>query len=154
MSYFADSARVVDIPTAGSAMPPAVGDSGAIGLEPAKFARSDHTHASSVQAKRVVLTLTSGVGTWVYPVAYASGVLPVVAVTCETPAGATYKYDADVVTGSVTNAQCQIRVIQINQSVTLPTLLASLLGTVVTIFTNAPTSITVHCIVRKPTQDA
>ncbi len=85
---------------------------------------SDGTIWRSVafQAQRVrVQTAADGTYTWVYPNAFASGVIPKVFVVAEGPAGSTDIYNAQT-DGPPTNTQCKVRVTRGQQSV------ASLLG--------------------------
>jgi len=88
-----NKADVSAIPVAANTMPPAVTDESKQGSQ-ARYAREDHTHASSVQARRVALTLANGKAPWAFPVPFPSGTVPVVECTAETPDGAAYKYDA------------------------------------------------------------
>lgn len=146
MGYGGSAAGIV----LSSAPPPAVALAGAAGTA-ATAARADHTHQSSVQAQRAQIALTNGLGTWTYPQAYGAGVTPVIQITAETPSGQTYKNDATIIQGSITNTSCQIYILKVNQSVTLPLLATSLLGFVVNIFSNQTGSVYVNCLARAPT---
>jgi len=59
-------AKKEEIPTAGDATPEPVKSSGRMGLLSKRFARADHTHATSVQKAKIILA-TAGEQTWMFP---------------------------------------------------------------------------------------
>jgi hypothetical protein len=115
----ANIATVVEtVPLPADAQPPSVEQTSRMGAATRRFARADHTHASSVQAQRVELTFdAAGLAYWTFPTAYPTGTVPVIEVTAETPAGATYKNDAGIVQGTATNTRVQIRMTRINATI-------------------------------------
>jgi len=138
------------VPQPATTAPPAVADASAAGVA-APYARADHTHLSSVQGQRVAFNFVNGVATWVFPIPYAAGIVPVVETTVETPEGAAYEYDAKIIAGSVTNTQCKVSLSRREISTTLPALATALLGLVIPMFTRPTVSAVVHCWARKPT---
>lgn len=140
-----------ELPQPATIMPPAVADASVQGGG-VKYAREDHTHASSLQARRVQITLNAqGVGSWTYPTAYASGIVPVIHVDAETPSGSAYTNLSSPVEGTATNTSVQIRVIRLTQNVTLGSSLAALLSAVVNLFSPVTTNCWVNISVRRPT---
>lgn len=134
-----------DVPEPADAMPPAVDQAGRQGTARRRFALADHTHASSVQAQRVQIALTNGLGIWIFPTAYETDVVPVIEATAETPAGADYRLDASIVQGSATNTQCQIRVTRMSQTIA---------GGLNALFAPATGSVWLHMWARKATTPA
>lgn len=104
------------------------------------------TSADRQQALRVQLTPdANGRVTFTYPKPYTAGVKPAVTTTAETPNGASYRNDASVEEGTATNTQVVIIVQRIPK-----TLVASVLGAVLNIFTPVTTPVWVNILVRAP----
>lgn len=104
------------------------------------------TGADRQQVARVQRT-PSAAGEFVYlfPKEYANGIVPVVNATAETPTGAAYRNDVAVVEGSTTNKQVTIIVQRMPK-----TLVASVLGAVLNLFTPVTTAVWVNISVRAP----
>lgn len=150
VAALATKADVSAIPLPADTNPPAVADTSAKGGM-VRYAREDHTHASTLVSRRVQLTLNNGVGTWVFPIPYAQGVIPTVDVSAETPRNATYLNTASVIENSTTNTQVEVRIVRVSQTTTLPAVLTSLLGAVLNLFAAAPQGVWVSISARKQT---
>lgn len=106
-SQSALDAAVASIPAASAVTPPAVSDSGATG-DMMPYARANHTHASKARKRRVV-GVNTATYTWVYPVPFAAGVIPICNGIVEDPAdSATDNYNVQI--GTPTNTQCTFRI--------------------------------------------
>lgn len=104
------------------------------------------TGADRQQALRIQVTPdANGRFVFTYPKAYATGIKPAVTTTAETPDGAAYRNDASLIEGSATNTQVTIIVQRIPK-----TLVASVLGAVLNVFTPVTTPVWVNILVRAP----
>lgn len=104
------------------------------------------TGADRQQAVRVQVTPNAnGEYVFVYPKAYAAGIKPAVTTTAETPSGAAYRNDASVLENSATNTQVTIIVQRLPK-----TLVASVLGAVLTVFSPVTTPVWINVLVRAP----
>jgi hypothetical protein len=135
------------IPSPASAAPPGIGVSSALGTTSTQFARADHTHASSVQRKRVTTT-SGGTFTWTFSPAYDAGVVPVVTYGVENTTSATQPFVVNIM-GTPTNTSVTFKVFQAQAS-TLGGTLTAILGAVVAPFTTA-TTVSLHCWAAAPT---
>lgn len=106
------------------------------------------TSANRQQALRVQLTPdANGRAVFTYPQPYASGIIPAVTTTAETPNGAAYRNDASVEEGTATNTQVVIIVQRIPK-----TLVVSVLGAVLNVISPVTTSVWINVLVRAPGQ--
>lgn len=80
-----------------------------------------------------------------FPRAYATGIVPAVSTTAETPQGAAYRNDASVEEASATNTQVVILVQRIPKTLT-----ASVLGAVLNVLTPVTTPVWINVFVRAP----
>jgi len=129
------------IPAAATTMPPSVTDSGAVGsMTP--YARSDHTHASKARKQRIT-GVSTAVYTWVYPTAFATGVVPICNGIAEDPsANAADSYNVQI-EGVPTNTQCTFRIKRQSSG-----LLLTLLGAIS--LNPTPGNINLHCLALEP----
>lgn len=130
------------MPQPATSMPPGVSDSGALGTS-AKYALENHTHAS--KARKGLASIGSNVGTytWVYPVAFASGVVPICNGIAQTASGITDLINIQI-DGSPTNTQCVFRITRYSQS------FLSLLGINILGFNSGSIPITLHMLALEP----
>ena len=133
---------LAQLPTPGTTIPPAVAATSGVTGTTASYARSDHTHATSVQRRRVSVNLTGGVATVTFPTPY--DVPPAVNVDVETPTGATSLNLCSVVQGSITTTGFQIAVNKLPMTVTVA------LGSL-TLLTVQTGSVVVNYLAGKPT---
>ncbi len=104
------------------------------------------TSANRQQALRVQVTPdANGRVPFVFPQAYAVGIVPAVTTTAETPQGAAYRNDASVEENSATNTQVVILVQRIPKTLTV-----SVLGTVLNILAPVTTPVWINILVRAP----
>lgn len=104
------------------------------------------TSANRQQALRVQVTPdANGRATFVFPQAYATGIIPAVTTTAETPSGATYRNDASVEEGTATNTQVVILVQRIPKTLTV-----SVLGAVLNLLAPVTTPVWINVLVRAP----
>lgn len=104
------------------------------------------TSANRQQALRVQLTPdANGRVTFSYPQAYASGIVPAVTTTAETPQGAAYRNDASVEENSATNTQVVILVQRIPRTLTV-----SVLGAVLNVLAPVTTPVWINILIRAP----
>lgn len=104
------------------------------------------TSANRQQALRVQVTPdANGRATFVFPQAYAAGIIPAVTTTAETPNGAAYRNDASVEEGTATNAQVVILVQRIPKTLTV-----SVLGAVLNLLAPVTTPVWINVLVRAP----
>lgn len=108
------------IPQPSTTVPPGVQDSSNVGSSTTRFALADHTHASKAR-KEIKSVTTSGVFTWTFPTAFASGVIPVCNGIAICPAGTTDFINVQQ-EGDATNTSVKFRITRYQQSV------ASVLG--------------------------
>lgn len=138
-------ARKTDLPTAADTMPPATDVGGATGAA-SKYARADHTHATSVQRRRWSITVAGQPNEWVFAKPYDPGVVPVVTCTAENVSGATRPFVVNTI-GAPTATSVKVAVFQATE----PTIgLGQALK--LTLFGNAGAGTTVNCQAAKPTQ--
>lgn len=136
------------MPQPASAAPPAVALNSTPGTAGtgAGFARADHTHQSRLQARLLQLTFdANGESIYTFPLAYDTGIVPIVEVTAMNTRGAAYYYDASVIVGSTTNTQVTICIRKTPRTVTV-----TLLGAVTSLFTNAADTVWVNIMSRAP----
>jgi len=133
------------MPQPATTAPPAVQVDSAKGDVP-RYALENHTHESRLQARRLQLAFdANGEAIYVFPKEYPVGVVPIVQVTVENTRAATYRYDATILEGSVTNKQATIVLTR-----TPRTLTVSLLGAVLNVFTNPAVPAWVNIMSRAP----
>lgn len=143
-TLLAGKADASAIPQPATTAPPPVQVDSEIGAA-APYARADHTHQSRLQARRIQVTPDAN-GRYVYtfPLPYDAAVIPVVEVTAETPTGTTYRNDASILQGSITNTQATIIVTRLNNGL-------SLLGLVtLNVFAPVTTPVWVNLMSRAP----
>lgn len=133
------------MPQPATSAPPPVQVDSAKGAD-TRYALADHTHQSRLQARRIQVTPNaSGQYVYTFPLPYDTGVVPIVQVTCETPTGQSYRYDAGLVQGSTTNTQTTIVITKTNQNV-----VTGLLNAVLAVFTSATSSLWINIMSRAP----
>lgn len=133
------------MPKPANAAPPAVQADSSTG-DDLRYALANHTHESRLQARRVQVTPNAqGQFTYVFPRPYDSGVVPIVQVTAETPAGAGYRNDASVIQGATTNIQTQILITRLNQTISVAGL-----GISAPLFSAVTASVWVNIMSRAP----
>lgn len=104
------------------------------------------TSANRQQAVRQQFTPdANGRITFIYPQPYATGIIPAVTTTAETPSGATYRNDASVEEGTATNTQVVILVQRIPKTLTV-----SVLGAVLNLLAPVTTPVWINVLVRAP----
>jgi hypothetical protein len=134
-----------NMPQAATNAPPPVQVDSAQGAG-VRYAREDHTHESRLQARRIQVTPdASGQYTYTFPRAYGTGIVPIVQVTCETPAGQSFRYDAGILQGSTTATQTTIVITKTNQNV-----ITGLLNAVLAVFTPATSALWINIMSRAP----
>lgn len=137
----AAKADVSAIPLPATAMPPAVQDSGAKGVD-SRYALADHTHASKARKKRQT-GVTAATYTWVYPEPFAVGVIPICNAIVEDPADSgNDSYNAQI-SGVPSNTQCVFRIKR--QSTGLLSLLTGALS-----LNPTPGNVTLHMSALEP----
>lgn len=138
-------ANKTDVPAAATASPPPVSMTGAKGDVP-RFALENHTHKSNVVWKQVTVSANPpGLAVWVFDTPFATP--PYVSATARTPAGAAY-INVATVQDDVSTTRATIIVGRVTKSVTLPSLLTSLLGSVLTLVGVATADVKVDCVAR------
>lgn len=141
VSYPPVSAASLNIPSPASSAPPAVADAGASGSVP-RYAREDHTHASKARKQIKVMPSAAATYTWVYPVPFDVGVVPIVNAIVQVPNGTTDLFNVQIM-GTPTNTQCTFQINRVSAG-----LLALLLGA---LSLNAtPIAATLHCTALEP----
>jgi len=109
-------------------------------------ATSGLTSANRQQALRVQVTPdANGRVTFTFPQSYATGIIPAVTTTAETPNGAAYRNDASVEENSATNTQVVILVQRITK-----TLVVSVLGAVLNVIAPVTTPVWINILIRAP----
>jgi hypothetical protein len=129
------------IPQPATAMPPGVSDSGAVGTSQ-KYALENHTHASKARKQRVTMGSAASTYTWVYPTAFASGIVPIVSAIVQVSAGNQDLFNVQVI-GQPTNTQCVFQINRVSSG------LLSLLTGALSI-NPTPVAATLHCIALEP----
>lgn len=129
------------IPTMASTAPPGVSDTGAAGAATMEFSGKGHTHAS--KARKQITTMGSAATTyaWTYPVAFSSGVTPIVSAIVQVPNGNTDLFNVQVM-GTPTNTGCTFQITGVSAG--LFGLLTGALGI------NTPIASTLHMIALEP----
>lgn len=130
-----------DVPKPATAMPPGVSDNGSVGTD-SRYALADHTHAS--KARKQIVTMGSAASTyvWVYPIAFASGVVPIVSGIVQVASGNQDLFNVQII-GSPTNTQCTFQINRVSGG-----LLAVLLGALS--LNPTPVAATIHMIALEP----
>jgi len=130
------------IPSPATSMPPGVSDTGFVG-NVERYALENHTHAS--KARKGLSAQASNVGTftWVYPVPFGAGVVPICNGIAQTATGITDLINVQI-DGAPTNTQCVFRITRYSQS------FLSLLGINILGFNTAPIPITLHMLALEP----
>lgn len=129
------------IPQPATAMPPGVADAGTKGSAP-RYALEDHTHASKARKQIVTMPSAATTYTWTYPVAFASGVVPIVNAIVQVAAGNTDLFNVQIV-GSPTNTQCTFQINRVSAG-----LLSLLLGALS--INPTPVAATLHMLALEP----
>lgn len=129
------------IPQPATAMPPGVADNGQKGSD-TRYALADHTHASKARKEIKTMPSASSTYTWVYPTAFASGVVPVVSGIVQVPNGTTDLFNVQIV-GTPSNTQCVLQINRVSAG-----LLALLLGALS--LNSTPIAATLHLIALEP----
>lgn len=135
-------ALTLPIPTASTAMPPAVADTGSIGTQTSVYAIANHTHASKARKARSQ-SAVDGSLTYVFETPFGAGVVPRCSAVAETAAGVTDVYNVQI-NGTPTNVQAVFLVNRFQRSV------ASLLGLTILSVPAAPGATWVHVICLEP----
>jgi len=135
------AALQAQIPLPATSMPAGVQDSGQVGSGE-KYAREDHTHASKARKQIRTMPSASTTFTWVYPTAFAAGVVPVVSGIVQVPNGTTDLFNVQIV-GTPSNTQCVLQINRVSSG------LLSLLTGALSI-NPAPIAATLHLIALEP----
>lgn len=122
-------------------MPPGVSDNGSIGTIQ-RYALENHTHASKARKQRLTMPSAAATYTWTYPVAFDTGVIPIVSAIVQVASGNQDLFNVQVV-GTPTNTQCTFQINRVSSG-----LLSLLLGA---LSLNAtPVAATLHMIALEP----
>ncbi len=139
------AAGAISMPQPATSAPPPVQANSQKGAAP-RYALEDHTHESRLQARRMQLTFdANGEAVYTFPMAYASGIVPIVTVTAENVRGAAYRYDATILQASTTNTSATVVLTK-----TPRTLTVSILGAVLNVFTNPADTVWINIMSRAP----
>ncbi|GAB6842373.1 hypothetical protein HNR00_003581 [Methylorubrum rhodinum] len=138
----ADAVTVMPAPA--TSAPPATGTDSVEGSS-VRYARADHTHATSVQRARMTVAPAGQPVRWTFAKPYEAGITPVVTCTAQNVASATRPYVVNTV-GDPTATYADLVVYQ----ATAPNLSIGNLS--LTLFGPAPSGTTVNCQAAKPTQ--
>lgn len=138
----ASFARKADMPTPATSAPPSVADSSAKGTDESVYALANHTHASKARKQIRTQGAAASTYTWVYPVPFANGVVPVVTAIVQVPNGTTDLFNVQVM-GAPTNTQCVFQINRVSAG-----LLALLLGALS--LNSTPVVSTLHMIALEP----
>lgn len=142
MVYSGDFASKAEIPKAATSTPPAVSDNGAQGTEDMVYALGDHTHPSKARKQIRTQGAAASTYTWVYPVAFPSGVVPVCSAIVQVPNGTNDLFNVQII-GTPTNTQCVFQINRVSAG-----LLALLLGALS--LNSTPVISTLHMIALEP----
>lgn len=145
-STVAGKADVSALPVPATAAPPSVGmanDKGSV----VRFALENHTHKSNVLWKELTVG-ANGTAVWTFDTPFAA--TPYVIAQAFTPNGASYVNYASPVDELTNATSTTITVARIAKSVTLPSVLTALLGSVLTLIGAGSQNTKVHCIARLP----
>lgn len=97
------------------------------------------------EEQRTITTVGSnGRVTWTYPVAYGSGVVPVIQANCVKPTSSTAAYNVQIY-GDPTNTSVTIEVTQVPQNGTI-----GVLGSLLSLVSPAPSGTKVHIVAKAP----
>lgn len=129
------------IPQPSTSAPPGVADNGLKGTD-TRYALADHTHASKARKEIKTMPSASATYTWVYPTAFASGVVPVVSGIVQVPNGTTDLFNVQIV-GTPSNTQCMLQINRVSGG-----LLSLLLGALS--LNPTPIAATLHLIALEP----
>lgn len=129
------------IPQPGSAVPPGVTDSGAVGST-VPYARADHTHASKARKQIIVMPSAATTYSWVFPTPFAAGVTPIVSAIVQVPSGNTDLFNVQVM-GAPTNTGCVFQINRVSSG-----LLALLTGALSV--NPTPIAATLHMLALEP----
>lgn len=129
------------IPQPSTSAPPGVADNGVKGTD-TRYALADHTHASKARKEIKTMPSASSTYTWVYPTAFASGVVPVVSGIVQVPNGTTDLFNVQIV-GTPSNTQCMLQINRVSGG-----LLSLLLGALS--LNPTPIAATLHLIALEP----
>lgn len=133
------------IPQPANAAPPPVQIDSVKGDVP-RYALENHTHESRIQTRRLQLTFdANGEAVYTFPKPYPQGTVPIVQVTAENARGAAFRYDATILQGSASNTQVSVVLTKTPRSLTV-----SLLGAVLTLFSNPADTAWVNITSRAP----
>jgi hypothetical protein len=143
----ADAAAVMPAP-ATSAPPPTGTDS--VEGSSVRYARADHTHATSVQRARLQVPTAGTAMEWTFAKPYDAGVVPVV--TCTAQAGTNPTQPFVVNTVEAPTATKATIIVFRAQTQTLGGTLLAIAGVTINLFAPAPTGTWVNCQAAKPTQ--
>lgn len=102
-------------PIPGDTTPPAISDTGAVGVNPNAYARADHTHPSKLRRARMQCA-ADGSLTWTFDPPFDPGVVPRINAIAETGVGVTDVVNVQV-EGTPTNTTAQLRVNRTQRSV-------------------------------------
>ena len=129
------------IPQPSTSAPPGVADNGIRGTD-TRYALADHTHSSKARKEIKTMPSASSTYTWVYPVPFASGVVPVVSGIVQVPNGTTDLFNVQIV-GTPSNTQCVLQINRVSAG-----LLSLLLGALS--LNPTPIAATLHLIALEP----
>lgn len=135
-------AKKSEMPTPATSAPPAVSDTGAQGADATVYARADHTHASKARKQIRTQGTAASTYTWVYPVPFGAGVIPIVTAIVQVPNGTTDLFNVQVM-GQPTNTQCVFQINRVSAG-----LLSLLLGALS--INPTPIASTLHMIALEP----
>lgn len=141
VSYPPATAESLGVPLPASSMPPGVNDSGSVGTA-SPYARSDHTHASKARKQILVMPSAASTYTWLYPTAFAAGVVPVVSGIVQVAPGNTDLFNVQII-GTPTATQCTFQINRVSAG-----LLGLLLGALS--INTTPIAATLHLIALEP----
>lgn len=129
------------VPQPATSMPPGVADMGSLGTD-TRYALANHTHAS--KARKEIKTMGSAASTyvWVYPNAFAPGVVPIVSGIVQVASGNQDLFNVQII-GQPTNTQCTFQINRVSAG-----LLALLLGALS--LNPTPVAATLHMIALEP----
>lgn len=130
-----------DVPQPATSQPPGVNDTGALGTD-VRYALANHTHASKARKEKPVMGAAASTYTWVYPVPFAPGVVPVCNGIAQVANGNTDLFNIQVM-GTPTNTQCVFQINRVSAG-----LLGLLLGALS--INPTPVALTLHLIALEP----
>lgn len=128
-------------PQPATSMPPGVSDSGSLGTIQ-RYALENHTHASKARKQIITMGSAASTYTWVYPVPFAGGVVPVCSAIVQVSAGNQDLFNVQL-SGVPTNTQCTFQINRVSSG-----LLSLLLGALS--LNPTPVAATLHMIALEP----